>query len=244
MKRPVAIASTLLLLLAAVPSWAARPLDTEDSGTLDPGKFEFELGGSFARNPDDKSWILKAVLSAGLLPKLEVRFELPLLLLEPDVGPSQAGLSDTILGGKYRFLDEGPVSPALMGSVVVRLPSGDAERGLGVDGVDVTALGVVSKTFGLFILTGNVGYTFVTETRDLDFWTLAASGEYRLTNALSLVAEAVSLLSAHREPDIVLLRGGATYAIRDNIKLDAAVGYGLTTQSPDLLVTIGFTIGF
>jgi hypothetical protein len=243
-KPAAALAAGLLLLAFAAPSRAARPLDTEDTGTLDPGKFELELGGAFSRNPDDKAWSLRAVLAAGLLSRLEVRFELPVLFLEPDDGKSRAGLSDSIIGAKYRLLDEDSAGLALLGSVILRLPSGDSDRGLGTEGVDVMALGAVSKTVGLLILTGNAGYTFVTDDRDLDFWALAASGEYRLTNALSLVAEVVGLLSAHHEPDIAFVRGGATYAIRDNIRLDAAVGYGLTHQSPDLLVTVGVTIGF
>ena len=245
MKRSAVVATVLLVLMSAPSAWAGRPLETEDAGTLDPAKFEVELSGDYARNPDDHSWTLKGVLSAGLLPRLEAKFEVPLLLIDPNGAPSQGGIADTVFGAKYRFVDERPTFPALMGAVVLRLPTGDTDRGLGVEDVDVTAFGVVGKAFGPVILHGNAGYTFVTRNQDLDFWTLAASAEYRVTDALSLVAEVLGFLSTHQaQPDTGRARGGVTYAIRDNIKLDAAVGHGFTRDSPRLLVTIGVTIGF
>jgi hypothetical protein len=246
MKKRFAAALTILLVLASASlALAARPLETEDAGTLDPANFELELGGDYVRNPDDHSWILKGVFAAGLLPGFEARLELPLILLDPDDAASQGGVGDAAFGAKYRLVDEQDALPALTAAVVVRLPTGEPDRGLGAEEVDVTALGVVGKAFGPLSLQGNVGYTFVTANRELDFWTLAASAEYRVTQALALVAEVLGFLSTHRsQPDIGRARGGLTYAIRDNIKLDAAVGHGFTRDGPQLLLTVGATIAF
>src|SRR3990172_8569259 len=74
---------TLLLVLAPGAALAGRPLDTEDTGTVEPGKAELELSGDFARNPDDNSWSTRAVLSFGLISRLEGRIESTLLFLEP-----------------------------------------------------------------------------------------------------------------------------------------------------------------
>lgn len=75
----------LALLLAVGPdaAWAARPLATEDTGTVEPGKGELELSGDYAKSSGDQLWFVKGVLSIGLLPRLEARIESAALLLEP-----------------------------------------------------------------------------------------------------------------------------------------------------------------
>ena len=98
----------------------------------------------------------EGVLTVGLLPKLEARIESPLLLLEPDGQRAVGGIGDSLIGVKYRLLDEAETLPAM--------------------------------------------------------------------------------------PDTVVLRAGAVYAITDRIKLDGAVGVGVTRESPDVLITVGVTI--
>lgn len=247
------VAIVLCVLFAPGAALAGRPLDTEDTGTVEPGKAELELSGDFARNPNDNSWATKAVLSFGLLPRLEGRIETAILFLEPRPAKDdeeadrrgRGGIADSLIGLKYRLLDEADAVPAVLGSLTLRLPTGDVDRGLGAEDVDVGLLAVVSKAFGPFNLTVNGGYTFVTRDQDLDFWTAAGSVEYRATKEWSLVGEIVCGLGihgVHRTPDTIVLRAGATYAITDRLRLDGAVGAGLTRESPDVLITIGLTI--
>lgn len=229
-------------MLGPASAWAGRPLDTEDTGTVEPGKAELELSGDFARNPEDRTWFAKGVLSLGVLPRLEVRIESMLLALEPDDGHGRGGIGDSLVGLKYRLLDEGDARPGVLGALTVRLPTGAEDRGLGAGEVDVGLLAVASKTFGPVTLTGNGGYTFVTRDRELEFWTLAAAIEYRATATWSLLAEVVSTLPGHRGPETAVLRAGTTYAVHSRVKLDVGVGLGVTRQSPDVLVTFGVTI--
>ena len=235
-------AIALVLALGPAEAWAGRPLDTEDTGTVEPGKAELELSGNYAKNPNENMWSVKGVLALGLLPKLEARIESALLFFEPEGQSAVGGIGDSLIGVKYRLLDEAETLPAVLGSFTLRLPTGDEERGLGDEDVDVGLLAVLSKVFGPVTLTWNGGYTFVTRDRDLDFWTLAGSLEYRVSKPWVLVGEVVSILGHERAPDAVVLRAGAVYAITDRIKLDGAVGVGVTRQSPDVLITVGVTI--
>jgi hypothetical protein len=235
-------AITLLLAFGPGTAFAGRPLDTEDTGTVEPGKAELELSGDFARNPDDQLCFAKGVLSFGLLPRLEARLESSLLFIEPDWEKGRGGIGDSLLGFKYRLLDEAETLPAALGSLTIRLPTGDERRQLGAADVDVGLLAVASKAFGPVTLTWNGGYTFVTRDRDLDFWTLAASVEYRATKAWSLVGEIVSGLGSDSAAATAVLRAGTTYSITDRIRADAAIGFGVTRESPDRLITIGVTV--
>lgn len=244
---------TLMLVLAPGAALAGRPLDTEDTGTVEPGKAELELSGDFARNPNDNSWSTKAVLSFGLMSRFEARIESTLLFLEPRPAEDddeaartgRGGVGDSLLGFKYRLLDEADAVPAVLGSLTLRLPTGDEERGLGAQDVDVGLLAVVSKAFGQVNLTVNGGYTLVMRDRNLDFWLAAGSVEYRATKEWSLVGEIVCGLGIHglhRAPDTIVLRAGSTWGVTDRLRLDGAVGAGLTRESPDVLVTVGVTL--
>ena len=63
------------IALSPAPAWAGRPLDTEDTGTLDPGHAEIELGVDHVRDGGETVWSTKGVFALGLLPGLEARVE-------------------------------------------------------------------------------------------------------------------------------------------------------------------------
>jgi len=99
--------------------------------------------------------------------------------------------------------------------------------------------------FGPVTLTANAGYTFVTRDRDRDVVNLNASVEVGVTRAWSVVGEVVSALTTnHRSDHHVVLRAGTVYALSERVRLDAAVGFGVTRASPDALLTVGVTITF
>ena len=246
MKRPgLAVGLFLLAATLAPPSaWAGRPLDTEDTGTVAPRMGELELSVTHERRDADHVWAPRAVVAFGLLPGLEVRVESGIAALEGSRGrDGEAGLGDSVVGIKYRLLDEAARAPAVLGAVAVRLPTGDDDRGLGAAGVDVTALIAVGKILGPVALTWNGGYTFVTSDRTADSWLLALAVEYRVAPAWWLVGEVVSSVRSMRGTrDDAVVRAGAVYAVSDRLKLDAAVGAGLTRSAPDVIVTVGLTL--
>src|SRR3989304_3832470 len=178
----------------------------------------------------------------GGLGVLGVDGDAPFVLLDPDEDSTRGGVGDVELTTKYRLLDETERRPTFMGAVVLSLPTGAEDRGLGEKGVEVQPLVVVSKSFGPLILTVNGGYTFVTRDRDLDFWVVTGSLEYEITDAWSLVGEIVSELGTHDRGDVVVLRAGTMLAITEGIEVYTAVGFGLTGDSPDVTVRLGVTI--
>ncbi len=232
----------LSVTFTAEALWAGRPLDTEDTGTIEAGRGELELSLDYATDGADKVGAFRGVFGVGVLPRLEARIEATALLLDVEGEKTRGGIGDSVFGVKYRFLDETDALPAALGSVVLRLPTGDDTRGLGAEGVDVTLLAVLGKAFGPVTLTWNGGYTFVTQERELDTWILAGALEYRVTEAWALVGEVFSTLGADHAPDTAILRVGNVYALTERIKLDAAVGFGMTRDTPDVLVTVGATI--
>lgn len=238
-------------LLFATTASAARPLDTEDTGTAE--RVELELGVDQA---SDRSWAFTGVVNVGVLSNLELSVQGQEGLDDPDESGPLGGVGDSVLGLKYRFLDEADSYPALLGRLTLRLPTGSESRGFGDDGVDLGVLLAASKQFGSLTVTGNVGYTFVIEGGDLDFVTLAASLEWPIPETTwTVVGELVGRVAVGQDADDTLvIRGGVRYqlltgdprrvAIIRSATLDAAVGFGLTSASPDVVATVGLTLGF
>ncbi|MBI2219221.1 MAG: hypothetical protein HYU51_18225 [Candidatus Rokubacteria bacterium] len=110
-----------LNVLVASPASAGRPLATEDTGTLDPGKAELELSLDYLS--DGEIFLLPGgpALNIGLLPRLEGSVATAFVLLDPEDKSLRAGFGDSLARLKYRFVDETPRLPALMAAVTARL---------------------------------------------------------------------------------------------------------------------------
>lgn len=239
-------AATMLgvVLVGAGPVGAGRPLDTEDTATVQPGKVELELAATWEQGSGDRSAAAQGALNVGIAPRLQVKIASGLGWLDPDDGRDHMRVTDTILGVKHRLLDETPRLPAILAAVTLRLPTGDAAYGLGQPGVDVGVLAVVSKAFGPLTLAWNGGYTFVTDDRAQDVVTLATSAETRVSESWTIVGEVFSQVAPRADEASVVLRAGAMYAITPSIRLDGAVGAEVVHQAPTLVVTVGVTIAF
>ena len=240
----VAFLACLLPLMTSIPAWAGRPLDTEDTATLDPGRAELELSLALTQHSGDRAWVGAVALNVGVAPRLELGVELPAAYLQREGIADRAGIGDLVVVLKHLVLDETEWRPALLANLRVRLPTGDADRGLGADGVDVLARLAVSKTFANLALTLNGGYVFVTADRTRDVWLVSGAGEYRVSSAWTAAAEVAGVLGARAAPDLAVARGGVVYALTSAIRFDMAVGTGLTRASPGLVATAGITIGF
>jgi hypothetical protein len=245
------VSLVVVMALLATPAWAShigrRPLATEDTGTLEPGSVELEVSLDHERGGDGTESGAPGgpTVNVGLAPRLEVGAGTGFVVVDPDGAPASAGFGDTFLKVKYRLLDETPSRPAILAAVTTRLPTGDEDRGLGEPGVDVQAIGVVGKTFGALTINVNGGYVFVTDDRARDHVFVGASAEYDVSEAWTILTEVVGELStARRRDDEVVLRAGAIWAVTERVKLDAAVGVGVTRAAPDLLLSLGLTILF
>ena len=232
-------------MLLPVHARAGRPLSTEDADPVGRGVVQVEIGLDHAREESRKT-ALTAVLTYGLADVLDLALELPVLFLRPEEGGSQAGAGDIELRGKYRWLDEGPIWPAIAVLGAVKTPTGSERRGLGSGATDAAIRLVGTKELGPVTVHLNLGYTFIGAS-GLDnvlSWGVAAS--LKVTDAVALVGEVVGETNSdpHAKDDPRELRAGLTYALWEKVVLDGAVSVGLTRASPDYVLTVGLTARF
>lgn len=222
----------------------SRALAIAGTTTLPAGHAEIELKSRYAQNPTNESSRLAGIVSVGIAPGLQAAVESRLLLVEPDGAAVRGGFGDTFVELKHRLLDEGKTLPGAALVPAVRFPTGSPERGLGATGYEAGVLVALSKTVRETTITGNAGWSSVTAEDETasDTWTLAGAVEHRLTPRWTLLGESVNAIGT-RNADTAIMRVGTSWAASPAVTLSIAAAAGLTPRSPDVIVTVGVTIG-
>jgi hypothetical protein len=128
---------TLLAITAAIPAHAGPPFQTDDPDPVDYHHFEmyaFELSDGTDKNAGGTVLEVPAYeVNYGAAPGLQLHLVLPpTVVFQPSNGPINYGIGDTELGAKYRFFKETKHSPEIGIFPFFELPSGNADKGLGV----------------------------------------------------------------------------------------------------------------
>lgn len=124
----------LLLLAGAMRAFAGPPFQTDDPEPVDYHHFEMYAFALSDSTSGGTSLSVPAYeVNWGAAPNLQLHLVLPLVANIPADGGSAAyGIGDTELGAKYRFVKETKWMPQVGIFPFVEMPSGNAERGLGV----------------------------------------------------------------------------------------------------------------
>jgi hypothetical protein len=247
--RTLAALTALLIVLSPALALAGRPLQTEDTGTVDPGDVELSTATEYVKTPDHQTGLGVLSVTVGLAPGLDGKVDVSGFVVDREGRTGTGGFAEAAIGVKYRLVDETEQRPAVLTALTFGgRPRATQEDLEGIepaeDGFDLDARLAVSKALGPFTVTWNGGYGFTTDGTTVHALLLGLAGEYRATKALALVAETFSEVTFEGEDPSAVLRAGAIYAITDRIRLDGAVGVGLTRNSPDVTATLGVTFRF
>jgi len=110
---------TVLTLATVAPaSFAAHPLQTEDTGTQGTGNLEIENGLSRMRSASTTQTVYQPQLSLGLATSLDAIVQ-PAYVWQHMPQERGSGLGDTNVDAKWRFWDSHPLSFAIRGGVAL-----------------------------------------------------------------------------------------------------------------------------
>lgn len=118
---------------------------------------------------------------------------------------------------------------------VITIPT-DADNGIGVSdvegGVAFFVAFALPAGFGLGMNAGTYAITDEDETGHHTEYTASASGSYDWTKKFATYIEVAGIFGVD-DPrgDIVLIGGGWTYALTDNVQLDGGMNFGVTSAS-------------
>lgn len=219
-----------------VPALAARPLTTDDAGTLGQGAWEIEEGYELdqPKGGGASSGSLGTAVKYGLLSNFDLGIEVPYSITAPE------GIGDATLKGKVAFND------AVALGIDVKLTNADSSSSLGSGYVDYGINGIYSQGLGNATYHINVGYTIVGQaggaTSSNNTLSYGAAIEYPLNDKTNLVGEVVgsSAPSAATNPLDALV--GLNWGMNDLLTLDGGINFGLTDASSQYKATVGATL--
>jgi len=220
-------------------AFAARPLGTDDFGTVDPGQYELEVGYS---NTTPKIGGSSGGSSAiafkrGIMSGFDLGIEIPYAMT------GTTGLNDISVNAKYRILEQGE-KDGLTAKVIIKLANGDSALGLGSSFMDYTLAGIYSKALGDVNTHYNLAYTLVgvaAGASQANVLSYGIAGEMEIAKGIDAVAEFTGTSSPSSSTNNMLL--GGRMVVNDMLTLDA--GYSLAlNDSSNNVITAGLTAGF
>jgi hypothetical protein len=166
--------ATFFLCLLSLPVFAGPPFQTDDPEPIDFRHFEFYTFAASDGTPVETDTEGPGVaLNWGALPNVHLHIIIPAAAIFPSNNPSLApagagarafGLGDIEAGIKYRFVQETGNRPMVGTFVMFEIPTGSAERGLGVGKTWYKLPLWVQKSFGPWTTYGGGGETVFTDS--------------------------------------------------------------------------------
>ena len=217
----------LVFLFSASPQVkAARPLTTDDAGTVELGVFETEFGYEIPQNKDNaQSQSLSISLKHGLSQRLDFGISFPY-----EIKPER-GLGEAEAGIKFFLSKEKENLPAL--SLTFAFGLGSSEY---------TLNGIMSKELGNLLVHLNLGYIATGIVTEEGITTYSGAIELPLGKKLTLVAELVGETDTGRSSSEGLI-GGNFQVIKD-MTLDFGIGKGFDKANSEWKTILGITYGF
>ena len=224
--------------------YAARPLSTDDVGTVEKGHLEFEGGFEYVKQPDEEK-NLTLTLKCGLTKNWDVGIEFPYKFIDLGEGGEEDGIGDINISTKYQLLEETERMPAIAISLNVKTETGDENESLGTGETNYGLTGIFTKGIGGFGVHANLGYTFVGGGAD-DTLSYSLALEYAINKSLNIVGEITAETTFEGDFDDNLCSGlaGLNYALNEMVSFDFGAGFKISDASPDYRIITGLTLGF
>lgn len=197
---------------------AARPLVTDDFGTVNPGKYELEVGYSSETLVSFKR---------GLTSNFDFGVEVPYSLTAP------TRLGDAALHAKYKLMVMGE-DEGLTARLDVKLPN--------VTGfTDYSLSAIYSKKFSDFKTHYNLGHTLIGDPTETNKSNYAAAMEKEVSPGIDIVGEYYAVSTSGGSTSNVQV-GGRWQAL-EAVRFDAGYSLALNDNSNNVITT-GLTAEF
>jgi len=249
-----------------VESYAGPPLATDDAGTVNVGKVEVELNGSYShdsKTTNGSETVTKVTsgemkITTGIYKDLGVSLVVPYVFngrerVDGVLASDNNGWRDMVLEVKYRFLELGGIGFAIKPKVI--MPSGRYANGLSEGRWQFGTTLIATREFmdGRYTLHANLGYEHhdyrTEETRTgarADIWSGSLAGEAKLIDRLTAVADFGVKTTADRSTRELTAYSivGARYEISSYLDVNAGVKVGLTAPEDDVTALYGIVLKF
>jgi hypothetical protein len=190
------------LVLFSGMAQAGPPLLTSDTGTPGDGHWEINVGLSLERTLSQTKVAVPILdFNYGLGERIQLKYELPWVFSNPDGDEAKNAIGNSILGFKWRFLDEDRrgVSMSIYPQIAFNTSNTSVDKGLVDKGTAVILPFQLERKFGPVNVNGEVGY-IVNQERE-NQWIYGLAFGYRASEQIEWVGEFFGGASSNFEWD-------------------------------------------
>jgi hypothetical protein len=221
---------------------------TDDPGTPGSGVWEINAAYVEQRTTSERVRSLPHVdFNYGLGENIQLKYETGWVFVDipaSEGGGVKSGLDDSLLGLKWRFLDQARsgIDMSMYPQLQVENPTGSVERGIAEPGPNLFLPIEIARDFGALKVVGEVGYQYF-RTQENE-WIVGLLGAVEVSDTLELLAEVRSFSEKFLNRGDVVVNVGLRQALGSHFKLLASVGTGVTNvpQATSFIAYLGIQV--
>lgn len=243
------LVSFAFVLLSMVPgashAQGGPPLLTDDPATPGNGNWEVNIAYAIEKTHGEKTTDLPRVdINYGLGSTIQLKYEVAWTTLDQDSMGARSGLSNSLAGVKWRFLEEKQAGfeMAVYPQVEFNNPTNSLDRGLVDKGPNLLLPIEASKMLGDATIIGEVGRWFMRDVTDE--WLVGVAISVPWSESLELLAELHTTTDRSFDHVDPVLNIGARKVLSENFSLLASAGAGLTSSEDRTVLVIYFGLQF
>jgi len=252
MRSQILLLFVFAICIAAVPrptiAQAGPPLLTDDPDTPRNGHWEINVAWTLSRNQTSRLFATPLIdINYGLGQRLQLKAEIPWLILKDQQRGTQSGMGSANMGVKWRFLDKAQhgFDMSTYPQLEIRTSASSARRGLIEQGAELRLPIEMSRELGPVTIDGEIGYQFVQREKDEVVYGLAVGRE--INKRLELLAEIHGAAKRDFADDELIFNVGGRFKMSKHYTLLFSSGRslrGAATGQPTLVAYIGWQFNF
>ncbi len=252
LKSLVLIASCLIILPAlttrTVLAQGGPPLITDDPGTPGDGNWEINLAFSAEKRRAERSYESPLLdINYGLGDRIQLKYEVPWLVIEECSRHTRAGLGNSTLGAKWRFFeqDRRRIDMSIYPQLAFNSSGSAADRGLVDKGIEFVLPFQVEKSFGPISLNPEFGYAF--HEYDDNEWIYGLAMGYEASSRLELLGEVSGMTGQDFDNDELVFNIGARWELNEINTFLISAGRSFrdsASDEPEFLLYTGIQFNF
>ena len=251
MRSLVLLLFLVAVCVAALPrqvvAQGGPPLLTDDPETPGNGHWEINIAWTLSQKQNKRLFAIPLIdINYGLGQQIQLKAEIPWLVLQERRGGTQSGIGSANFGVKWRFLDKNRHGFAMSTypQLEIRTSASSVRRGLIEQGGELLLPVEISRELGPVTINGEVGYQVVQREKDEVLYGLVVGGE--INKRFELVGEIHGTAKRNFGNELIFNVGGR-FRMSKHYTLLFSTGRSLrraVTGQPTLLAYVGSQFNF
>lgn len=241
-------AGLLLLFTVCTPvlAHAGPPMITADPGTPGDGKWENNFAVTLEKRPSGTTWAAPDIdLNYGLGDHIQLNYEVPWIVVSPEGSSTKSGLGNSIVGVKWRFLDEEKhgISVSAKGEFEFNPPTSSADRGVVEEGTVFRLPVQMEKKVGPVTAGLESGRAF--KQKQDDAWIYGFVVGHKITESFEVLGEVHGTGRPNFRKHETVFNVGTIWDLTKKYSLLFSAGRGFqgsASDAPSLLLYIGMQL--